>query len=405
MHNLDFPITHSKNYLMKSNRSKFHLLLITSFLLLLSACKPQGDAGKEDLTKENKKETATLVPVEVGQANRQLMKASYTGTTTLVADREAQVVAKTSGVLMKLFVEEGDKVKAGQMLAKLDEESPRLNVVKAEAMLKKLENDYRRANELFDKKLLSSEDHDKIGFDLDTQRAAYDLAKLELSYTRITAPIDGVISQRMVKEGNLIQENQTLFKIDDFDPLLGVLNVPERELNTLKAGQIAAMTVDALTGQKFEGKISRISPVVDAASGTFRVTCEFRDKSEKLKSGMFGRLEITYDQRMDALTIPRAALIEEDGENAVFVVEPPAPTDVANNSKDKTQDKKEDKPDNKPVIPADALAAHRRLVKIGYIDGDKVEIREGLNEGAKVITVGRAAVRDGTLVQVLEAKP
>jgi len=396
---------------MKSNVSRIYFVFIVGFSFLLTACHSPGGQEADAAVKDEKKEAVTLVPVEAAQATRQLMTASYSGTASLVADREAQVVAKTSGVLMKLYVEEGDKVKAGQLLAKLEEENPRLNVAKAEAMLKKMENDYRRANELFGKKLLSSGDHDKIGFDLQTQRATYDLTKLELSYTRIVAPIDGVISQRMVKEGNLIQTNQALFKIDNFDPLLAVLNVPERELNTLKVGQTVNMTVDALASQGFQGKIARISPVVDTASGTFRVTCEFRDKSEQLKSGMFARLQITYDQRPDTLTIPRAALMEEDGESSVFVVETPTEADMARQAKEEDQKNpsEKDKPsttDSKknPIIPENAMAAHRRSVKVGYIDGNRVEIREGLTDGAQVITVGRAAVRDGTLVQVLESK-
>ena len=122
----------------------------------------------------------------------------------------------------------------------------------------------------------------------------------------------------MVKVGNYIQVNQALFQIDNFDPLLAVLNVPERELNTLRADQVVNMRVDSIPDHAFEGRIQRISPVVDSATGTFRVTCEFRDASGRLKSGMFGRLEIVYAKHDDVLTIPRAALIEEDGETAVF---------------------------------------------------------------------------------------
>lgn len=354
------------------------------------------------------------VPVEVALAARKPISASYTGTATLTADREAQVVAKTSGILLKLYVEEGAKVKTGQLLAKLDDESALLNVAKAEATLKKLQNDFRRSAELFDKKLVSSEQQDKIHYDLETQKAAYDLAKLELSYTHIVAPIDGVLSQRMVKEGNLIQEHQTLFKIDDFDPLLAVLNVPERELNTLKPDETVKMTVDALPRQSFGGRIARISPVVDAATGTFRVTCEFRDKTERLKSGMFGRLDIVYDHSENALTIPRTALIEEDGETAVYIIEPTlpmaspkvsaaTPNPVGTGTVTKPPDNGTAAAFGQPT--AIGLAAHRRLIKIGYIDGANVEIRDGLDEGAKVITVGRNAVRDGTVVHLLEPKP
>src|SRR6185437_14144039 len=204
-------------------------------------------------------------------------------------------------------------------------------------------------------------------------------ARLQLEFTRIVAPVGGVIAERSVKLGNLIQPNQNLFRIVGMDPLQTVLNVPERQLGILKAGQSVALEADALPGKKFEGHILRIAPVVDASSGTFRVTCEFHDKTGLLRPGMFGRVDIIYDQRADALTIPRSALVEEDGETAVFVVEkaPPKPaSDAKDASGAKDAKAKADavKPDAvakndaaKPSQPA--LVARRKLIKIGYSEG------------------------------------
>ncbi|HXD82922.1 MAG TPA: efflux RND transporter periplasmic adaptor subunit, partial [Rudaea sp.] len=224
------------------------------------------------------------------------------------------------------------------------------------------------------------------------------------TYTRIVAPVSGVIAERSVKLGNLIQVNQNMFRIVGMDPLQAVLNVPERQLGILKTGQAVQLEADALPTQKFSGDILRVAPVVDAASGTFRVTCEFHDKTGSLKPGMFGRIEIVYDHRDDALTVPRAALVEEDGETAVFVVDkapPPAPPKDAKAADSKAVAKVDAKDTKPATLPLDSFIAHRKLVKIGYSDGDKIEIRSGLDEGTQVITVGRNAVRDGTSVQVL----
>src|SRR5690606_25114075 len=162
--------------------------------------------------------------------------------------------------------------------------------------------------------------------------------------------------------------------------------------------------------QAFEGHIQRISPVVDAATGTFRVTCEFRDDSRRLKSGMFGRLEVTYAQHDDVPTIPRTALIEEDGETAVFVVQSGAAAAEADTAKAKAAETATEKAaatDNnaepgKDVPPVPAWVAKRRVVKVGYGDANYVEVLDGLAEGDRVITLGRSAVRDGTAVQLLE---
>lgn len=380
-------------------------LAAIAFLLFAGGCNKPSEQPEKPVQND-------AVPVESVAAARRPMTASYPGVATLEPEAEADVVAKTNGVLLKLMVEEGDKVRAGQPLARLDSENARLNLAKSAATLSKLESDYRRSSEMFSRKLLSAEQNDKIRYDLETQRAVNDLAKLELSYATVVAPISGVISRRLVKEGNYIQLNEILFRIDNFDPLLAVLNVPERELHLLSVGQAVALQVDALPGAKFKGIVERISPVVEAGTGTFRVTCEFRDDSGRLKSGMFGRLEVTYGERESALTVPQPALVEEDGETAVFVIapgssvkSPPAPDGVAaagKNASSDTDPKARLDADGKPIDATPEWVAQRRVVKVGYRNSDFVEILDGLSEGDKVITVGRSAVRDGTAIQVLE---
>lgn len=368
-------------------------LLLVAVALSLAACgKGNGD------TKTTGADAG--VPVEAVAVGRRAISASYTGVATLEPDSEAQVAAKISGNLVKLFVEEGDQVRAGQLLAKLEDESPRLNLAKTEATMRKLENDFRRSSEMFARNLLSVEQNDKIRYDLETQRASFELARLELSYTSITAPIDGVISRRMAKVGNFIQVNQALFQIDNFDPLLAVLSVPERELGTLRVGQAVGMHVDSIPDHRFDGLIQRISPVVDPATGTFRVTCEFRDRSGRLKSGMFGRLDIAYARHDDALVVPRGALIEEDGETAVFVVTAGSAATPARDAK--TPSAAGDADQGQPAaVPA--WVAQRRLIRVGYGDSEYVEVLDGIAEGDRIVTVGRSAVRDGTAIQVLEA--
>lgn len=372
-------------------RNVLILLAFVGAAGLLSACNRNGAAA------QTKAPTVDAVPVEIALAAHSAISASYSGTAALVADHEAQVTAKTSGVLKKLYVEEGMTVKAGQLLAELDDADAMAKAKQAEAQMHKAEATFAHAQAAIPKHLIPEYEYEQDKFDLAAQRAAYDAAKIQLSYTRIVAPVDGVIAERSIKLGNLVQANQNLFRIVGMNPLQAVLNVPERQLGILKAGQTVQLEADALPGKKFAGTILRIAPVVDAASGTFRVTCQFHDASAVLRPGMFARIDIVYDQRADALTVPRSALVEEDGQTSVFVVEkaPPAPVAKAEAAKPATKT---------PVVAANGLIAHRQLVKTGYSDGDKVEIISGLDAGARVITVGRNAVRDGTAVLVLDNK-
>lgn len=371
------------------------LALISGLGFALAACgggtQPDANAGQSS------------VPVEVAAASHAPISASYSGTAALEAEHEADVVAKASGVLLKLYVEEGQQVKAGQLLAQIDPSSAANTLAQSQAQLRKAQATYERASKAIKQQLIPKQEYDGDLYDMQAQVAATRSAQLQLSWTRITAPISGVISKRMVKQGNLVQANQAIFHIVDMHPLTATLNVPEREIGTLKAGQPVRLSVDALPGNEFAGSIERIAPVVDASSGTFRVTCLFdntRDGNEVLRPGMFGRVDIVYDQRRDALVIPRSALMDEDGETAVFVVEQgkAKPKTAARKLKPQPGDAVAAEP-KKPAAPV--LLAKRRTVQIGYVDGDRVEIRAGLKPGERVITLGRDAVRDGSEVQVL----
>ncbi len=355
---------------------RYSLLLGAAISLALSGCgggKPE-DASKADASaeaKDGKKKDdkrPEAVPVEVAQVAKRPISAHYAGTATLEAPAESQVVAKTSGVMVQLLAEEGDLVRAGQVLARIDPDRARLELERSRATMNKLENNYRRSKELLAQKLVSAEASDQIRYDLESAKASYQLAQLELSYTNIVAPISGVVAQRMVKPGNLVALNAPVFRIVDNSRLEAVLNVPEKELATLKAGLPVRMSADAIPGVAFTGQVDRISPVVDAGSGTFRVVASFAGSST-LRPGMFGRIEVVYDQRENVLTLPRTALLDDEGEPAVYVVR--------------------------------GKKAVRVPVQLGYINGELAEVRKGVKEGDQVVTAGKVAVRDGTLVEVL----
>lgn len=367
-------------------------------IAIVTACSAGSGTGQDAATV-----THASIPVEVAAATHRSVTANYSGTATLEAVGDAQVVAKTTGIVLKILVEEGMHVRQGQVLALLDEDTARNKLAQATGTVRKAQAAFDKAEKGFALKITARTQYDSDKYDLETQRAVVAGAQLEVSYTRIVAPISGVIAKRSIKLGNLVQTNQTLFEIVDMNPLQAVLNVPERELGTLKTGQPVQLRVDALVGKSFEGTIARIAPVVDAASGTFRATCEFRDATQILKPGMFGRVAVAYDQRHDALVVPRAAIVEEDGESSVFVIEA-APAKPATPSAIKAKPGEAAAAD-RAKSAAPAFVARRRIVKTGYADGDRIEIRDGIQDGERVITIGRNAVRDGTEVQVLDAAP
>ena len=347
----------------------FRLLFVCS-ILALAACKRDG--GDEKAKGADAKPAAEVkIPVEVALVNRESISSNFQGTAALEAEAVAQVVAKTGGVILKILVEEGEQVSRGALMAQLENDRQRLNLAQASANLRKVQNDMKRQTELFNRKLIGSGVFEQLKFDLETQKASYDIAVLELSYTEIRAPISGTLSQRLVKLGNQINLGQTLFRIDDFDPLEARVAVPERDMQAIKAGQPVQMLVDAMPGKVFIGTVGRVSPVVDPKTGTFDVIAQFNDASQTLRSGMFGRVNIVTATHNDTLVVPRVALLTEDGSAAVYIV-------------------------------AGGRVA-RKSVRVGFTGDGRSEILEGLTAGDQVITLGQNAVREGSLVEVVNA--
>jgi len=350
---------------------KLHRISAAAFacVLMLSACQ-QGNQADE---KEEDEEAAPPIPVETSNPVRGDVVAVYSGTAPIEAFAEADVIAKVEGEIREVIVEEGDVVKEGQILAKLDGDRLRLELNESGARLRKMQRDFERNKELSEKGLLSAGDFEKIRYDLEALQAAYNLASLELNYTQIRAPIPGVVSERYIKLGNTIRAGEPMVRVTSLDPLVAYLHIPEREFRQISAGQPVAIDIDALDSEKFFAAVTRVSPIVDPATGTFKITIEIHDDTRRIKPGMFGRISVVYDRHENVLQVPRSAIVEEMGTEIVFVVE-----------------------DEKAV---------RRIVQTGYGESGMIEITDGLTDADDVITVGHIGIKPDASVTVINAPP
>ena len=402
----------------KTNKTGLAVLITLAFFIIYS-CKGQGSANNK-----SEKEEDPPIPVEVTEVIKGSVSANYSGTATLEAEGEALVVAKVSGVVEKIFVEEGDSVKTGQVLAKLGDEEFIHRLAQVESRLEELDNEFQRNKELFKNKLISAEAYDRTKYEYQTQKSTYDLAKLSLNYTEVKAPISGIVSERFIKVGNMITVNQETFRVTDFDPLLAVLHVPEKELSKLQAGFPAELMADAIPGEIFSAGILRISPVVSGETGTFKVTVAVTDKTRKLKPGMFTRINIIYDMHENTLLLSKDAILTEDSESTVFIVTEKVEDEAENEEKgEKTEEtaktkktKKTEKaeeeekpeaetnsdPDSEPKEPVKSLVATKQKITIGYINSSHVEILSGVKLGDVVVTTGLSSLKDGATVKVVE---
>ena len=291
--------------------------------------------------------------------------ASYSATSTLAADGEAQVPARVAGEVVDIFVEEGDPVVQGQVLARLDGERLRLRMLAAKAELAKRRNEYERQHALAERGLVSRAAFDSLKYEVEALTAAWELEKLDASYAEIRAPITGVVASREITVGEHLEPLQLAFRISDTSRLIAELKVPQTELHRFQPGQSVVVRVDAAGPGEVPATVDRLSPTIDTATGTFRLTSYIDNRDGRLAPGMLARVDVRYRKYERALAVPAAAIIEEDGEHVVYVVRDGH--------------------------------AERRAVRLGARERGLVQIENGVTADDLVIR-DTGGVRDGTPV-------
>lgn len=365
-------------------------LLVLILILLLVACGSASNNDKDkDTTKggkssqlEQKKQAKNgkdnkdqNVIINVESTTVQLGNAAsvFRTTTILEADLESAVTSKTSGIVLQINVEVGDKVQAGDVLAVLESEVQQLSYESALANYQKSLNNYERAKSLLKKGLANKESVDNLKFETRSLKTNLSQAKLDLEFTKIAAPISGVITKRSVKKGNLIQTNTQVYEIVDFDSLQAVINVPEDKWRLFKKGLDVNFNFTGFD-ESFSGKIIRINPIVDSATGTFKVVMNI-DKSEVqangLRPGLFGKTEIILDKHENTLLVSKNAVIREDENAYVYQIN-------------------------------DDNSVTKKIITIGYEMDDELEILTGIELGKQVVTTGKNNVSEESTVEVIQ---
>jgi membrane fusion protein (multidrug efflux system) len=338
----------------------------TISVLALGAAAQLAGCGVGEASMADEAASVAAVPVEVARPYRADIHATYEATATITTDADAPVVARIAGEIVALHVEEGDFVEEGEVLATLDGERLRLEMLAALADLQQAQAEDERNVDLAERGLISAAAFDNLQYDLEALEATYELKRLMHGYSKIRAPISGVVAAREVKPGQHLAVDDVAFRITDPSELIAHLQIPQAELKKFAAGHTATVEVAAMPEHAFPAKIERISPTIDTRNGTFRATAIIDNAAGELAPGMFGRFTVAWEEHESALVIPAAALVDEDEESAVYVVN-----------------------DDQVV---------RRSIETGIETGGMVEILGGLDEQDVVVTVGHSGLRDGSKV-------
>lgn len=332
--------------------------------LCVTGCR-NGPAADEDSKKEAKDDA---LPVEVTTLARGSIEATLRNATHLEAEAEVKVFARTANRVTGLLVEEGDIVAKDQVLVRLDNDIQKTAYGKAQTSLEKARQEFEREKALFEQKLVSEQVFNNFKFELKQLELAFEDAQRGLEYTEVRAPIAGTVTQRLVKQGDLVNLNQHLFDIVDFNSMVARIYVPEKSLPDLRLDQPARVTATPFGAREFAGYVKRIAPVVESKTGTVKVTIGFKEIGP-LRPGMYVDVELVTSKRMDALLLTKRALLYDGELSYVFRLLP-------------------------------ERKVERVLVEPRIADKLNIEPVSGFKEGDQIVIAGQTGLKDGAKVRL-----
>lgn len=349
--------------------------LVGLVFLCTAACRP-ADPGPSSATPGSPPKV-TVVKARKGSISRSIALPA------LIRPREQAVLyAKVAGYLKTIRVDRGDFVQEGDLLAEI--ESPELvaDLTRQKAEVAVAEVAYRRVSEAQKKApdLVMPQTVDDAKGKLDMAQASLERTETLLAYTKIRAPLSGVVTKRSVDPGAFIP-SATSGSVAASAALLTIMNirtvrvqipVPEPEVPLVAVGLPVAVVVDELPGRVFEGHVTRFAYALEEASKTMEAEAEIANPKSELRPGMYARAKIGMERKPDALLIPAAALVPGKGQDFVFTL-------------------------------ADGKAK-RIAVKAGFRDDASVEILEGLTVDQNVVLAGANPPSDGQAVTLVEGR-
>jgi membrane fusion protein (multidrug efflux system) len=313
------------------------------------------------------------IPVAVTQAVVGSIASYYDATATLEAEKNAEILARATGVVAAISAEEGDLVAAGEPLLTIDNDEYRLRLEQAKAASANLRARFVRFESMRAEGLSTDEEFQAAKSDLASAVADEDLARLALSYVTVRAPFSGRVIKRLVDVGQNLSTGTALFDLADFDPLLARVHVPSREFNALQRDQAVNLVLDS-TGDRLKGHIKLISPVIDPASGTIKLTIEVAEYPMNTRPGDFAQVRIVTERRDGVVLVPRSAVLTDQGESVVYVA----------------------------MDGDEGKTAERRVVQVGFMDDENAQILTGLSELEPVVTKGQRSLKHGAALKILE---
>jgi len=367
-------------------RLKIVIPVVILLLVVILWLTRDGENHNYGSTGENA-EQARVFPVEVTKVAFERVEHYLEAVGSFLPEDEVTISTEVEGIIKKRFVDEGDQVKRGDLLIKIDDEKFRLQVEEteaslreAEATLKNAKGSLSRMEQLLSEKVVDQQRYDDTFTKFHLGKAVVEnvRAKLKryqrsLNDTEIVAPLDGVVSERMGSEGEYVKVGAELLKIVEINPLKLTFTLPEKFSGQVRMGQTVEVKAKAFPGEVFTGSVYFISPTVNLTTRTLEVKAKVENKDYRLKPGFFVDVKLLTDINEQAMVLPEGAVVMREEQFVVLTVQ-------------------EEKIQFKSVIPG------KRFER-------KVEILEGVGRDDIIVVSGLSELTEGSKVSIAPSTP
>ncbi|MCC8146112.1 MAG: efflux RND transporter periplasmic adaptor subunit [Bacteroidales bacterium] len=313
-------------------------------------------------TQENTENVSTAVKVNVTDTRLQPVTEFSTYTANVQSEVINQITPTLPGRIEKIFVEVGDRVSKGQILAQMESS----NLDQQTVQLSNLQRDYERYNELLKVGGIAQQQVDQMKTQIDVLETA--IGNIQEN-TTLRSPINGIVTARNYDNGNVFAQLPIL-TVEQLNPLKAIIYVSESYFSKVKTGMPAEIKLDVYGDEMFTGKVALIYPTIDAATHTFGVEVAIDNKNMKVRPGMYARVTLDFGEH-ESIVVPDAAVQKQAGSNDRYV-----------------------------YIIENGIARYRK-VELGLRLGENYEILSGINPGDVVVTAGQTRLVDGSSVEVL----
>ena len=314
---------------------------------------------------------ARVVPVAVAVAELGTAARTVSASGAVEPLRTVAINSQLGGALLSVNVEEGSRVSAGTVLARIDSRELSAQLAAAEAALEAATRAADRAQQLFDQQIVTAAEYERDQTAASAARASRDQLRTRIGYATVRSPIAGVVLRKQVERGDVVSANMEMFTVADISALVVRVPISELDVTGLDVGDDVEVTLDALPGRRTPGRIRRIFPSADTLTRLVPVEIELRGAATRdIRPGFLARVTFSLDPRGDVLLVPASAVVDAAAGAAVFRV------------KDGT--------------------ASRTSVRRGDTYQGRVEILSGLSPGDTIVIAGNQELRDGASVRISE---